>query len=382
MKVVVGSGKSGPVTKKKRSAAEYPSTNISSPVRAPRNRNIRDFEYQEDAAPRQRRTERRNQYESDQFVVPDDEDYEDDFEPIRVAKPLASSRSKTLGRPITVDERISALDETQRGILNQFMSRAKSLCQKILVDRQLRNQPFSDTLLREMGLDLPTSEEEMLEIPGINAEMVKRYGKRFLRLVEEFRPFYGPDIPPPRKRAPGRRIVEEDDDEAEEDERPLDPNHRHVNVIDISSDDEAQEDVESTYSDDDEEDDDNLQTSHHFTQAAADPRVEEFNRRASQLEADAAHARGQSAPAPRRSPQGLPKRRDLPFKKRGGSKRKSAGGSAKGYAGVKKAAPKKATNARASGSFGATRKPSGGGGRGGAGGGAGNAWKSIMAMPT
>ena len=61
-----------------------------------------------------------------------------------------------------------------------------------------REAIFTDTVLREMGLDLPMSLDEMKTIPGIRPEMVDLYGKQFLTLVNNSREFYGDDTPVPR----------------------------------------------------------------------------------------------------------------------------------------------------------------------------------------
>ena len=61
-------------------------------------------------------------------------------------------------------------------------------------------------------------ESEMLEIPGIDADKVNRYGKTFLKLVQEAHRDY-------------EAMMQQQED------RPQDPNHL-LNVIDISSDDE------------------------------------------------------------------------------------------------------------------------------------------------
>ena len=57
----------------------------------------------------------------------------------------------------------------------------------------------------------------MLEIPGIDPDKVRRYGKRFLKLVGTSQQGYESMM-------------------AHQEDRPRDPNHQ--NVIDISSDDE------------------------------------------------------------------------------------------------------------------------------------------------
>lgn len=376
----------------------YPSTNVSSPVRQPPpKRNIRDYKFNKDSAEGaaySKLNARRNGYEAGNFVIPDDDDEdEDDFEPIRQSKPKTTiKKSKTLGCPITVDERIAGLDETQKDILDHFMSEAKALARKILIEKGLRNQPFSDTILREMGLDLPQGKDELLKIPGINADMVELYGKRFLRVVQKYREIYGHDSPPSKGQIASRRVVQEDDDYDDgEDQMPMDPNHQVIDLIDLVTESEGEQaaheiEEESNYSygEEEEGEDDAVEVSHFFQPPPIDPRVEEYNRRGSQLEADrmattASKARKVSKPAVKSFAKGG---RTQPWKKGGRVSRKSSSsGFNKNYAGVSKKGGAKKTRARTSGGFEGPKRTSGGGGS--RGGGAGNnAWSGILAMPT
>ena len=65
---------------------------------------------------------------------------------------------------------------------------------------------------------LPADEKEMLELPGIDPEKVKRWGKKFLKLIRASEAHY-------------EAMMQQQED------RPQDPNHQ--TVIDISSDDDA-----------------------------------------------------------------------------------------------------------------------------------------------
>lgn len=385
-------------TKKRAARTEYPSTNISSPVQGPSKQSIQQYahhdddddddEYFEDI--QQKPSKNRRHSKDDGFVVGVDFD-DDDFEPTRKTKPSVSKKGKALGAPITVDERIASLNDTQRDILEDFMRGAKSMAEKILIVKGLRNKPFSDTVLREMGLDLPRNEAEMLAIPGINPDMVMHYGKKFLALIRNTRQFYGPHAPKPKNQASRRRQVLEEDEEDDDDQKPMDPNHQ--NVIDLVSSDMEEEEVapgmgdEAAYfeDDDDEYDDDDgsLHVSHFFQQSAVDPQVEEFNRKASQIEAEKVTTSGAMAPnTAKYSARGGSKGRSLPWAKGGSSRRKSSSNFGKSYSGVsKRGGAKKSGGARKSGSFG-TKRVSGGGGRGGGSASGGGGWSSIMAMPT
>lgn len=379
-------------TKKRAARTEYPSTNISSPVQGPSKQSIQQYAYHDDDDDDDDYFEDIQQKPSKNRKHSKDDGFDVDFEPTRKTKPSASNKRKALGPPITVDERIASLDDTQRDILEDFMRGAKSMAEKILIVKGLRNKPFSDTVLREMGLDLPRNEAEMLAIPGINPDMVKHYGKKFLALIRNTRQFYGPHAPKLKDTAPRRRQVLEEDEEDDDDLKPMDPNHQ--NVIDLVSSDMEEEEVapgmgdEAAYFDDDgdeyDDDDGSLRVSHFFQPSAVDPQVEEFNRKASQIEAEKVTTSGAMAPnTAKYSARGGSKGRSLPWTKGGSSRRKSSGNFGKSYAGVsKRGGAKKAGGARKSGSFGTKRVSGGGGGGGGGSASGGGGWSSIMAMPT
>jgi bloom syndrome protein len=378
------------------SRTEYPSTNISSPVQGPAKKNMQQYAYDEedndsyfeDMYPNPKSD--RSKYKGKGFVV--DDTYGDNSEPTRKTKASSSKRTKALSAPITVDERTAGLTETQNAILEAFMVEARSLNESIMMKKGLRNKPFSDTTLREMGLDLPRNEDELLAIPGINPDMVEHYGRRFFSVVENTRDCYG-DYPPKRRNVAfkRRRVVkqeDEGDEDEDDDQTPMDPNHQ--NVIDlISSDAEPEEDFppdmadDTNYfdSDDDEfdnDDDGSLHVSKFFQPSAVDPKVEEFNRNASRIQEEKSTAASAAPNMAKYSARAGSKGRTYAGKGGSGYHRKSSGNSGGRFnSGVsKRGGAKKAGGARKSGGSGA-RKPSGG--RGGGGGGA---WSTIMPMPT
>jgi bloom syndrome protein len=382
-----------PATKKsKKQQTQCPSTNVPSPVRAPKQK-IRSFTYNEDDeeqdvfdAPRHpTRNKTARGYQADGFVV-DDEGEDADFAPVRVAKPSKSVKPKGLGAPITKDERTAGLNDFQHDVFDDFMKGAISLRRSIQDRKGHRDAVFTDTVLREMGLDLPRNLDEMKTIPGIRPEMVDLYGKQFMTLINNTRNVYGDEPPIPRNPAlrnrPAQRspdVHEIDDDDEEVD----DQNHRLV--VDLCSDDEeivpvAEAEEESDYSygddleDDDDDDDGVVHTSRFFT---PHPGAADFMTQFAQAGGGAAHSnKAAKAPAPaardgRASGGG--------YKKKGFTKKRASSGF-KNSGGVKKRAPK-ASGSRASAGSATARKPSGGGGRGG-GGGQASAWSNIMAMPT
>ncbi|CAO2656291.1 Nn.00g050940.m01.CDS01 [Neocucurbitaria sp. VM-36] len=390
-----------PTKKAKRQQTQYPSTNVSSPVRAPKQK-IRQFAYNEDDAndddyfdaPRHTvRSHTARGHQSHRLPVPDDED-DGDFPPIRVAKPSRPIKAKGLGTPITVDTRTVDLTDFQRDVLRDFMEGAKKMRKGIEARKGHREAIFTDTVLREMGIDLPANLDEMRAIPGIRPEMVDLHGKHFLVLIENTRNYYGEEAPVPknpsfRNRTTGRpRVVHEVSDD---DEQVDDQNHRLV--VDLCS--EAEDipgavESESDYSfdDDDEEEEQEEEdnravfTSHHFSQNI-DPQVAEFNSRYTQLGGAAASASRPAKPAPSRAGS---KPSAAAHKKGRSFRRKNSGSLSGNYGGIKKRAAKGSSRkvsggaATTKGAAGGSRK---GGGTGGGGGGAtASGWGSILAMPT
>jgi bloom syndrome protein len=371
-------------TKTKKQQTQFPSTNVPSPVRAPKQK-IKSFAYKdaedEDAfdAPRHpTRNKIARGYQADGFVV-DDEGDDPDFAPVRIAKTSKVAKPKGLGVPITEDQRTAGLTDLQHDVLRDFMDGAKDLRGSIQERKALRYPIFTDTALREMGLELPQNLDEMKTLPGIRPEMVDLYGKQFLSLIHNTRDCYGDQTPVPRNPAlrnrPAQRpqVVQEIDDDEEVD----DQNHRLV--VDLCSDDDDEEEVpvaaeeeESDYSyGDGDDDDDVVHTSHFFSQH---PDVADFNNQFAQAGGGAAPSnKAPKAPAARGG-----KASGGGYKKKGSYKKRASGSFGKSFGGVKKRAPK-ASGSRASGGAATARKPSEGGGRGGA---AAREWGNIMAMPT
>ncbi|ORY11984.1 hypothetical protein BCR34DRAFT_564343 [Clohesyomyces aquaticus] len=362
-----------PVTKKKKKQpapgrTEYPSTNISSPIQAPSKQCIQQYVYQEDNYFEEHRPHRRDRgnYNPDGFVVPDGEDDEDDFEPLPPKRSKALQKVRSLGTPITVDERMAGLNEFQRVIVDGFVREARTIAERILIKKNLRKKPFSDTIFREMALDLPTTEDELLKIPGINPEQVRLYGNRFIALAKNTRVIHGDDLA--------------------EEQRPLDPNHRLIVDLTVEGDEEEEEEPatdETDYSDSalGEFDEHDVElTSHHFDPEPRDPEVEAFNKRMEEKESKrtAASTSSRGVNTSKSSSRGSSKGRGE-FSK-SNYRRKSGGGGSKFSAGVsKKGGAKKTNGRRGPGGIGGSGRPSGGNSRGSGGGGG---WGNIMAMPT
>ncbi|KAF2100100.1 ATP-dependent DNA helicase [Rhizodiscina lignyota] len=221
---------------------EYPmSTNVSSPVQAASRRRraqVNDDEEMDATHP--------DGYDRDGFVVNDDEESDDAFEPVRNAREAPRSiRRKSPGPPITVDQKMASLSDVHRDIVEDFVREGRKICRRILMERGLREGPFSDTVLREMAISFPSDLTEMARIPHINTEMVRLHGKKFLQLIESTHNFYE------RTMWTGE-------------ERDMDPNHKVVIEIsdneadaerdDDEDDDEVEEDNEEYFANDEEED--------------------------------------------------------------------------------------------------------------------------------
>lgn len=95
----------------------------------------------------------------------------------------------------------------------------------------------------------------MLGIRGIDPDKVERYGKKFLKLIRNAEDFY-------------ETMMRANED------RPQDPNHR--NVIDISSDDDVDNDDYGAFDDLDEDRASQEERSAYFQPA---PEVDDFNAR-------------------------------------------------------------------------------------------------------
>ncbi|KAK3077730.1 hypothetical protein LTS18_009466, partial [Coniosporium uncinatum] len=210
--------------KGKNAVSEYPlSTNVSSPVQAAASRKRKassnDYDGGGEMHP--------NGYYRDSFVVADNDESEDSyFEPVREAGKSRTKRKepRELGPPITTDEKMANLSDVHRVIVEAFVTEGREVCRKIMNERQLRKHPFTDTVLREMAINFPSSVSEMNRIPDINEEMVKIHSKSFLHLIKRYHDTFEQMMQP-------------------QEERDHDPNHK--NVIDLVTDDEeAEEEAE------------------------------------------------------------------------------------------------------------------------------------------
>ncbi|GFF39559.1 ATP-dependent DNA helicase hus2/rqh1 [Aspergillus udagawae] len=186
------------------------STNVSSPVQSANRRLLAQYRYQRDS---------------------DGEMDSDGFEQIRIAgKPRHEAR-RSPGPPITSDQRFDSLDSLHKTVAEDFMFYAKNFCQDLVLKKNLRNQPFSDGILREMAIVFPKNLSELAQIPGIDPDKVNRYGTQILKLVRDAQ----------------RRYAELKQERDNNDDVVPDPNHH--NVYNVSDDDEEFSDGDDLFVD-------------------------------------------------------------------------------------------------------------------------------------
>ncbi|KAL3471879.1 hypothetical protein BJX99DRAFT_14446 [Aspergillus californicus] len=178
------------------------STNVSSPLQSANRRKL--ARYQHNVA--------QNEFDSGSDS--------DGFESIRVAGRQGRNKTNLPGPPIMQDHRFDQLDTLHKAVAEDFMVYAKNYCQELVLQKGLRNQPFTDTILREMVMVFPKDKTEMLRIPEIDPDKVNRYGDKILKLIRDTRTRYA-------------ELKKEQDDV---DGVVPDPNHH--NVVNISSEDE------------------------------------------------------------------------------------------------------------------------------------------------
>ncbi|KAL4955948.1 hypothetical protein BDW69DRAFT_182026 [Aspergillus filifer] len=173
------------------------STNVSSPVQSANRRRLARY---------------RHMAESDSDMD------SDGFEPIRVPGREERKENSTPGPPITQDHRFDQLDPLHKAVAEDFMVYAKNYCQDVAMQKNLRNQPFTDTILREMVMVFPQDKWEMLKIHDIDPDKVYRYGDKMMKLLRDTQ----------------RRYDELKKERDDVDGVVPDPNHH--NVVNISSD--------------------------------------------------------------------------------------------------------------------------------------------------
>ena len=119
------------------SRLDYPtSTNVSSPVQAVSRRRVKQ---NSNAQPELQLL--KNGYCRDDFVVDDDDEEgplletedesEDGFGPIREKEQSQNISKRSLGPPITIDEKLERLNSIHGMVVEDFLQSAKELSQKV-----------------------------------------------------------------------------------------------------------------------------------------------------------------------------------------------------------------------------------------------------------
>lgn len=279
-----------------------------------------------------------NGYERDNFVVSDEEEEVDAFDPPRPPpRPPTRHRQQTLheaGPPISRDRRLdeAALDEVHQDIVHAFVDRAQKIEENLRNRHGLRRPIFTEHQYREMAIRWTTTVAKMYTIHGVDKSKVDQYGAKFASLVQQFRAEYQEMMGQPARPfsagelGPGRKKKRE--------------------VVDLISDDEdggfqaVAKGEEDAYDEagDAEDDEDALEASRYFGAAPPPPAqggndaVQQWHRRFEELkEANKAKAASTADTAGRATGADWASRRRSPFGRgrggRGGSSRGGRGGS-------------------------------------------------------
>jgi bloom syndrome protein len=216
----------------------------------------------------------------------DETDDDDAFEPVRMAGSSRKPTAKELGPPITSDAAMANLNDVHRSLVENFVHEAEPMCKEIMKKKDLRYQPFTNTILREMAIRFTDTEAKMLQIRGIDPEKVKLHGKPFMALAARYYKNY---------REMGGVDAENDDDG-----EPLEYVDKHAqNVIDLVSDEEEDEEDEEDFGSMPSDGEDDGEQSSYFQTA---PEVAAFNARLSQAQSLAAKNIAASQSASKSSP--------------------------------------------------------------------------------
>jgi bloom syndrome protein len=154
------------------------------------------------------------------------------------------------------------LSPQRRDVVENIIAYSRRQCRNIMFSKSLRTQPFSDTVLRDMAILAPRTQQELLAVPGINQEMARLYGKPFLDIIINSMEIYGV-----MKRANSPTFDATGSNGKElgrtsKTFKPFDPNHQEV----ITIDDDDEDSPAAAGAPSEEEEDLGLEQSHYFTQ--------------------------------------------------------------------------------------------------------------------
>ena len=129
--------KKGPETGVAASDPYHPaSTNVSSPIQAASRRRIqRGPKTTLDSDLPKNRSSRDGDFimgdDEDDAHIETEDDSEESFEPVRIKGKVRSVRKRSLGPPITTDEKIETLNHMHRYVVEDFLNTAKQQSQKV-----------------------------------------------------------------------------------------------------------------------------------------------------------------------------------------------------------------------------------------------------------
>jgi bloom syndrome protein len=127
--------------------------------------------------------------EDEDFVVDDayESSDEDAFEP-RNKEPTSAQRrqKRSLGPPITTDDRMDQISDLHRDVVESFVVQAKKFEENLRNRNNHSRRYFSEAQFREMAINWTLSIDMMKDIPDIDHDKVDRYGEKFLPLIETF----------------------------------------------------------------------------------------------------------------------------------------------------------------------------------------------------
>lgn len=179
-------------------------------------------------------------YANDGFVVSDEEDEPEAFEPLPRHRPAKPPAKRKVGPPINSDRRLEDVSEIHQDLVTTFVREARKMEEHIRNKKELRRPLFTDHNFREMAINWTMSLDRMSRIPGIDPDKVMEHGPKLLPILKRHHDLYkdiaGADD---EGNTNGRcgEYHDDDDDEAEDQD-----------IVDlISSDLEPDEDEEGNH---------------------------------------------------------------------------------------------------------------------------------------
>lgn len=370
-----------PKTKKKATGAEKqtklstsmlpPSTNISSPMTKSarqKGKGKATLAYSSSEGEEEAYEMHDNGYARDNFVV-DDDSFDDDFEVMPT--PRSRKRRAPVGAPIAEDPGLVNINVVHRNIISLFEQEGANLAADLQNQHSFRKPIFTRQQLRTMATEWTLNLDEMAEIPGIDRDKVKSFGKKFLPMLKDYHAQY---VELYRGRASAQS--------SQSKPRKV-SGHSVVDLVSTDEEDNADDDDDEM-----EDDEDDGEDSHYFEKGASQggsqlpPHVQRWNAEMDEMERKSAAAQSQSRSRSASSSRGGAGR----FTKGGRKGYRRSFGSQKGRSGngVKKKAASKRTSTGSARSASSAAGSSSRGGRVGARGGGRSGTQQtlyIEAMP-